>query len=356
MEKKLTDQVESIINNGKYDDAEIIYQLKNVIAEQESRINDFEAPVPLKHFVSNAIIQLNEETDSNNCIKTGFSEFDKQFGGFIPGEYIVIGGRPSMGKTQLLVNFALNISQKNPVLYFTFELTGNQLSKRFISSVSQIEISKILQKNLSFEESVKFEDSMAEFEKRKIYISEFGSDSVRGLNAYCKKYVEKYGVKIIIIDYLQLMSSQIHSRIRDVEIGYISRELKKIAKENNICIIVSSQLNRSVESRGGDKRPMLSDLRDSGSIEQDADKVIFIHRPDYYGITTDCEGNSLIGFIELIIAKNRNGNLGSVMLSRNSSWTKIKDFQEFKKDIEFDPSRLLELEDDNSNDNDIAPF
>ena len=356
MEKKITNRIENIINNEKYDEAEVMYQLKTLILEQELKTTDIKGPTLLKNLVSNAINKLQENSDDSNCIKTGFSAFDKEFGGIIPGEYIIIGGRPAMGKTQFMINLALNISVENPILYFTFELSGDQLSKRFISTASKLEISKILQNKLSLEENIRLENSITEFENRKIYISETGSDSVSWIKIYCEKYIEEYGVKVIIIDYLQLMSSQRHSRIRDLEIGFISRELKKIAKEYNISIIVSSQLNRSVESRSGDKRPILSDLRDSGSIEQDADKVIFIHRPEYYGITADCEGNSLIGMFELIIAKNRNGKLGNVFLSRSADWTSISDFKGFKDEIVFESSRMNELTDDFDIDKDIAPF
>jgi replicative DNA helicase len=127
------------------------------------------------------------------------------------------------------------------------------------------------------------------------------------LKTYCEKMVAEKGIRVIAIDYLQMLSSNRYRHNRELEVSYISRTLKKIAKDLNICMIVTSQLSRSVETRGGDKRPLLSDLRESGAIEQDADKVIFVYRPDYYGITTDEDGNTTKGQLELLMVKNRTG-------------------------------------------------
>ena len=141
-----------------------------------------------------------------------------------------------------------------------------------------------------------------------------------------------------------MMSSNRYRNSRELEIGYISRELKNIAKDNNVCVIASSQLSRAVESRGGNKRPMLSDLRESGAIEQDADKVIFIHRPEYYGFLEDEEGNNLSGVAELLIAKNRNGRVGDVRLMVDKDFTRFKDFELVNREFSLSNYRLGELD------------
>jgi replicative DNA helicase len=343
MKQDIISKIQDIIGNQNADEKELLFQLKGVLYENELQNQVARESKSIADLVSDNLIQLKGETNQGNTIKTGFSELDKLFGGFGLGELIVIGGRPSMGKTQLLVNLSLNISVAAPVLYFTFDLSEFALTSRFISSFSGIAVNNIVQRELTAEQKDKLASIGNRFSKHKIFVNDSCNNSLTALKAQCLKQIEENGVKVILVDYLQMMSSSKYRNNREVEISYISRELKNIAKDFNVCVIASSQLSRAVETRGGTKRPQLSDLRESGAIEQDADKVIFIYRPEYYGLDCDEEGNSTAGLTELILAKNRNGCLGSVNLLRDANFTNYRDFDEFKNDFSFSKSRLDEI-------------
>lgn len=211
-------------------------------------------------------------------ISTGFGTIDSLLGGFRLGEYIIIGGRPAMGKTQLLVNLAVQISAKQiPVLYFTIDLSNAMLTNRFLSSISEVPLKTMVTGKLSDADKNKILLAGEELGQQPIFINDMSQSSVEFLKGEA---------------------------------------------------ISTSQLSRAVESRPGSaKRPMLSDLRDSGAIEQDADQVIFIYRPEYYGITDDWEGNNLEGMVELIVAKNRNGETGIITLKRDENFINYKDFE-----------------------------
>ena len=275
--------------------------------------------------VAENIRQLNEETSQSSIIKTGFDEFDAKFGGFRLSEFIIIGGRPAMGKTQLLINLTLNISTTIPVLYISLELSEFSLTSRFISSISEISINKILQNDLNEKQKKKLSAIGNEFTKRQIFISDCSNSDILALKAHCLKQICENGIKVIIIDFMQLMTSYDYRSYREQEVSFICRELRKMAKEHNVCVIVSSQLNRGCERRYIDhKRPDLIDLRDSGAMEEDADKVIFIYRPEYYGIISDGDGYNLINLAEIIVAKNRNGSLGVFNLTKDDDFTNFR--------------------------------
>lgn len=344
MKQDIINKIQHIIANQEADEKEILFQLKGVLYETELKNQIARESKNIADLVSENLTQLKEETHQGNAIKTGFTEFDKLFGGFGLGELIVIGGRPSMGKTQLLVNLSLNISVATPVLYFTFDLSEFLLTCRFISSFTGIAVNKILQQELTDEQKAKLASIGNGFNKHKIFVNDSCNNSFTALKAHCQKQIEEHGVKVIVVDYLQMMSSNKYRNSRELEISHISRELKNIAKDFNVCVIAASQLSRAVETRGGSKHPQLSDLRESGAIEQDADKVIFIYRPEYYGIDCDEEGNSTAGLTELILAKNRNGSLGKVKLLRDANFTNYRDFDEYKNDFSFSKSRLNEIE------------
>lgn len=344
MKQDIINKIQDIIGNQNTDEREILFQLKGVLYETEMQNQIARESKSIADLVSENLTQLKEETHQGNAIKTGFAEFDKLFGGFGLGEFIVIGGRPSMGKTQLLVNLSLNISIETPILYFTFDLSEFLLTSRFISSFSGIAVNKILQNELTDEHKNKLASVGNKFSKHKILVNDSCNNSFTALKAHCLKQIEENGVKVIVIDYLQMMSSNKYRNNRELEISHISRELKNIAKDFNVCVIASSQLSRAVESRGGDKRPQLSDLRESGAIEQDADKVIFIYRPEYYGLECDENGNSTAGLTEIILSKNRNGSLGTVKLLRDANFTNYRDFDEYKNDFSFSKRRLDEID------------
>ena len=350
MTQELKNKIESIISsNPLADDREILFQLKQLLYETELQNYVGRNARSIAELVAENIYQLKEETYRNAIIKTGFCEFDKHYGGFRPGEFVIVGGRPAMGKTQFLVNLSLHISTTFPVLYVTLDLSEFLLTNRFIASVSGIPAQCILQHDLNEEQKRTLSTIGAEFSKRKLSIHDRSNCSIEALKAICQKQIQENNVQMIVIDYLQLMHSSKHRKNRELEVSYISRELKNMAKENNICVIASSQINRNVEVRYGreGKRPVLSDLRESGAIEQDADKVIFINRPDYYGIFEDCNGNNISLLAEIIVAKNRNGRLGWFYLLRDKDFTNFRDFENFRNDFSFSSDRLLELEEDN---------
>ncbi len=344
MPQPLITQIENIISNKTFTEQELLYNLKNLLYEFEIQNININDSKNIANLISGNINLLNQNNKPVNTIKTGFIEFDKIYGGFNYGEFVVIGGRPSMGKTQLLVNLSLNISASIPVLYFTFDLSEYLLSNRFISSISKIPVAKILQYDITKKEKEILLEIQCKIKEHKIFVNESCNSSLTSFKAHCKKQIQENGVKVIIVDYLQMMSSHKYKNNRDAEIGYITHELKNIAKDNNVCVIASSQLSRAVENRCGSKRPELSDLRDSGAIEQDADKVLFIYRPEYYGIDMDINFNNTAGLTELIVAKNRNGKIGTVKLLRDNNFTHFRDFDNYNENLSFSKERLNEIE------------
>jgi len=312
----------------------MLFQLKNFINEAEDHISDKGKAICISNLTAENLILLNSRKRDENLIETGFNEYDNLFGGLLLGELVVVGGRPSMGKTQLLVNLTLNVSIKTPVLYFTFDLSTSVLTNCFISAITNIDVSMLLHPDLTVEEKKIVNRVGGSLNSHKIFINESQNHSLSDLRLFCENQINERGIKIIIVDYLQLMTSN-ESSIRHLKIGSFTNELRRIAKDFNVCVIVSSQLSRSVEIRGGDKRPQLSDLKDSGAIEQDADKVIFLYRPEYYSITVNEDGMDTAGVLELLMAKNRNGNLGTVILRRNTDSTRVGDYDKKLKSFSF---------------------
>lgn len=348
MDEIFFERINNIVNS-KPSDSELLSQLKRIVYELEIQnyvLRDSKGISEL--FNENMRILLKDNADPNT-IKSGFTDLDNAIGGFSPGELVVIGGRPGMGKSQFLINLALNISVSIPVQYFTFDLTSSSLTARFMATLSGIEVRKIRQNILNEEEKQKLAILEGEMASRKLFINESCSNSVTALKMHCLQQISEHGVKVIIVDYIQMMSSNRYRNNRELEVSYIIRELKNFAKDNDVCIIAGSQLSRGVETRPmSSKRPQLSDLRESGSIEQDADKVIFIYRPEYYMISEDEDGNSTDGMTLLIIAKNRSGAVDDVWIKRNNNFTSFNNFEGFRNDFAFLPSRLNEI--------DLPPF
>ena len=251
-------------------------------------------------------------TDGLSGLSSGFHQLDKMTSGWQNSDLIIIAARPAMGKTAFVLSMAKNmaVTNKVPVALFSLEMSNVQLVNRLIVNVCEIPGEKIKSGQLA---PYEWDDTP--------------SLSVFELRTKARRLVREHGVKIIIIDYLQLMNaSGMSFGSRQEEVSTISRSLKGLAKELNIPIVALSQLNRGVESREGidGKRPQLSDLRESGAIEQDADMVCFIHRPEYYKIYTDEKGNDLHGMAEIIIAKHRNGAVGDVLLRFRAEYARFQ--------------------------------
>lgn len=343
MNQNFKTQVENILSNPSYNEEDIYFHLKKLMFEKELRNTQIKPSSKISDLIAENIKYTLNPSLQNSTIKTGFDDFDHSFGGFELGEMVVIGARPTMGKTQLLVNLSLNISKTIPILFFTFGISAQHLTRRFCSSISNISIHQMLHNELNEAEKEKLTSVTSQIEAHHIFINESGHQSVSALKTICREHVKEHGVKVVFIDYLQIMSSPKFRNNRETEISYIVRELKNLAKELNICIIISSQLSRAVESRYSTKIPQLSDLRDSGAIEQDADKVIFIYRPEFYNIPFDDKSLSNAGITQLIVAKNKNGTLGMIQLMRDADHINFHNFVESKEEFSFSPSRLKEL-------------
>ena len=272
-------------------------------------------------------------TDGLSGLESGFTKLDKMTSGWQRSDLIIIAASPAMGKTAFVLSMAKNIAvnYRNPVAVFSLEMSNVQLVNRLIVNVCEIPGEKIKSGRLENYEWEQLDFKIKELFDSPIYVDDTPSLSVFELRTKARRLVREHGIKIIIIDYLQLMNaSGMSFGSREQEVSTISRSLKGLAKELNIPIIALSQLNRGGEARQGaeGKRPQLADLRESGAIEQDADMVCFIHRPEYYKITEDERGNSLIGLAEIIIAKHRNGAVGDVRLRFKSEFAKFMNVDE----------------------------
>ena len=252
-------------------------------------------------------------------VPSGFTALDKVTNGWQRSDMIVIAARPAMGKTAFVLSMARNMAVdfKQPVAIFSLEMSSLQLVQRLISSETEIEADKLRRGQLAEHELHQLHQRISRITDAPLFIDDTPALSVFELRAKCRRLKAQHGIQMIIIDYLQLMSvggGDSKGGNREQEISTISRSIKQIAKELDVPVIALSQLSRQVESRAGDKRPVLSDLRESGAIEQDADIVGFIYRPEYYGILTDANGNSTHGLAQILIAKHRNGAVTDVDL------------------------------------------
>ena len=267
-------------------------------------------------------------TDGLSGLSSGFHQLDKMTSGWQNSDLIIIAARPAMGKTAFVLSMAKNMAVNNkvPVALFSLEMSNVQLVNRLIVNVCEIPGEKIKSGQLAPYEWGQLDYKIKELYDAPLYVDDTPSLSVFELRTKARRLVREHDVKIIIIDYLQLMNaSGMNFGSREQEVSTISRSLKGLAKELNIPIIALSQLNRGVEARQGveGKRPQLADLRESGAIEQDADMVCFIHRPEYYKIYQDDRGNDLRGMAEIVIAKHRNGAVGEVLLRFKGEYTRF---------------------------------
>lgn len=267
----------------------------------------------------------NYKLGKNTGISTGLYLLDKHTKGWQNGELIVLAGRPSMGKSALMLHFALHCGV-NACIY-SLEMPGLSLANRMILSVSGLDPGRFAAGAMTSDEWNQFYDGRAKLENLPMFIDDNSSVSTRYIKAHSKMMKDKGKCDIIFVDYLQLadMRSDQHGRNREQEVSQAAREFKIMAKTLNVPIILLSQLSRAVESRS-EKKPMLSDLRESGAIEQDADIVLFAYRPEYYGITTDAHGNDMTGVGYINVAKGRNIGTSEIPFRYNPSMTNIYDF------------------------------
>ncbi len=312
-----------------------------------------------ENLVQKAINKIQEISNQEGMsgMATGFTKLDALTSGWQPSDLIIIAARPGMGKTAFVISMAKNmaITFHQPVALFSLEMSSVQLITRMISSETGLTSEKLRKGNLEPHEWEQLNVKVKKLSDAPIFIDDTPALSIFDLRAKARRLVSQHGIKIIVIDYLQLMTAGGSNGNREQEISTISRNLKALAKELNIPVIALSQLSRAVETRGGSKRPLLSDLRESGAIEQDADIVSFIFRPEYYGMTewddddhTPCEGQG-----EFIVAKHRNGGLDNIRLKFTGHLALFSDLEEGASS-EFQSS-MNNFSDDVSPDNFTSP-
>ncbi len=335
----------SEIQASAYDDTKDVDELIN---EAESAIfkisegNIKKETQPIKPILKEAVLQIEEASkrkDGLSGVPSGFSGVDRITSGWQRTDLVIIAARPAMGKTAFVLSMARNMTVefKKPVAMFSLEMSSLQLVNRMIASESELGSEKIKKGSLVGDDWDRLNKAIRRLDEAPMFIDDTPALSIFEFRAKCRRLKMQHDIGVILVDYLQLMTAGADNRgSREQEVSLISRSLKAIAKELDVPIIALSQLNRSVESRDG-KRPQLSDLRESGAIEQDADMVMFIHRPEYYGITEDEDGNSLRNVAEIIIAKHRNGAVGDVRLSFRKELARFVDLEEYPSDFSETP-------------------
>lgn len=313
-----TADIFDVYNETQYD---LDNALKNVVNYEIKNVGQIHSDI-----ISQSIEIL--KSGKKSGVPTGLNMLDNVTNGWQSSDLIILAGRPGMGKTSAVVSMSINpaVYQKTPIAIFSLEMSSDQLVSRMQSYFSEINVSKIVKKQLSEDEIVQIERKTQKLKDAPIYIDDTPNISLLELKGKVRKLKKENDIQLVIIDYLQLMRSGMKTQSREQEISEISRGLKALAKELNLPVIALSQLSRSVEQRGGDKKPLLSDLRESGAIEQDADMVIFCFRPEYYGLDNYEVGSEYFdakGLFMLIIAKHRNGELGEIPLRFIAEQTKI---------------------------------
>jgi replicative DNA helicase len=267
-------------------------------------------------------------------VKTGYFQLDDMLGGYQKSDLIIVAARPSMGKTAFALSFMRNaaIEYNTPVAFFSLEMATTQLAMRLISAEARMDAHSLRTGNFRATDGAKISRTVHKLGSAPIYIDDTPGLSVLELRAKARRLAKEKNIGLIVIDYLQLMTAGGKVESREREISIISRSLKALAKDLDVPVIALSQLNRAVESTT-DKRPMLSHLRESGAIEQDADVVLFLYRPEYYGITQFSNGDSTEGVAEVIISKQRNGPVGDVKLRFIKEYARFENLDLFHDDI-----------------------
>ena len=316
--------------------------VEDLMQEAEGRLFDIsqrnikKEAVQINPVIKEAIASIQnayQRKEGLSGLSSGFTDLDKITSGWQKSDLIIIAARPAMGKTALVLSMAKNmaVSFKTPVALFSLEMSNLQLVNRLISNTCELSGEKIKSGRLEPYEWDQLDYKVKDLYDAPLYVDDTPSLSVFELRTKARRLVRENNVQCIIIDYLQLMNaSGMSYGSREQEVSMISRSLKGLAKELNIPIIALSQLNRAVDGRAGaeGKRPQLSDLRESGAIEQDADMVCFIHRPEYYGFKEDSNGRDMTGLAEIIIAKHRNGAIGDLWLSFKNTYIRFENLNE----------------------------
>jgi replicative DNA helicase len=331
--KRTLIEVASQIHHDAYEDTTDVFELLDKTEQAVFEISDSNLRKNydnMRNLMARAIQELQvlkDHKDGLTGVPSGFTALDRITSGWQRSDLVIIAARPGMGKTAFVVSALRNaaVDFKIPVAIFSLEMASVQLVNRMISAEAELDSEKIKKGQLADHEWAQLVHKTSRLSSAPIFIDDTPALSVLELRAKCRRLKAEHNVQLVVIDYLQLMRGD-QGGNREQEIASISRALKGIAKELNVPVLALSQLSRGVETRGGDKRPQLSDLRESGSIEQDADIVMFLYRPEYYKITVDEEGMPTQGVGEVIVAKHRNGSTGTAKLKFIGKFTKFADF------------------------------
>ena len=332
------------IQTRAFDDAEDVTELLDFSENEIFQIaegNIRREIAPINTVIKDALKEIEEAGKREDALvgtPSGFTKLDRLTSGWQKADLVIIAARPSMGKTAFALSMARNmaVEHKRHVAVFSCEMSSIQLVNRLIVAETEIPSDKIKNGRLNEEEWKQLDARIKKLVQAPIFIDDTPAISITELRGKCRRLMAQHKLDIVIVDYLQLMSGPDNSGSREQEVSLISRSLKSIAKELNIPILALSQLNRSVEMRGGSKRPLLSDLRESGAIEQDADMVVFIHRQEKFGIPAFEDGSSTKGIAEIILAKNRNGPVDDVKLKFREERAQFVDLDDF--DLDESPS------------------
>ncbi len=317
-----------------YDETTDVFTLldtaeKNLFQVAEGNIRkNYDSMATLIKQAKEQIKKAGEKGEGVNGVPSGFAELDQLTSGWQPGDLLILAARPGMGKTAFVLSVARNTSVRFniPTAIFSLEMTALQMVTRLMVTETQLSAEKLKKGTLKEHEWEQLNKQVSKISEAPLFIDDTPALSIFELRAKARRLKQQHNLGLIIIDYLQLMTAGGEGGgNREQEISFISRSLKSIAKELGVPVIALSQLSRAVETRGGDKRPQLSDLRESGAIEQDADMVMFLYRPEYYKINEDENGNSLLGIGEVIVAKHRNGGLKNIPLRFIDTLAKFED-------------------------------
>ncbi|MCE5344707.1 MAG: replicative DNA helicase [Bacteroidales bacterium] len=336
---RVSTEIQTRSFDDTYDVTELLDYSENALFQiAEGNIKREVAPINV--VIKDAIREIEEAGKREDALvgtPSGFTKLDRLTSGWQKAELVIIAARPSMGKTAFALSMARNmaIDHGKNVAIFSCEMSSVQLVNRLIVAETDLPGDKIKNGRLNEEEWKQLDSRIKKLVQAPIFIDDTPAISIFELRAKCRRLMAQHKLDIVIVDYLQLMSGPENAGSREQEVSTISRSLKSIAKELNVPILALSQLNRSVEMRGGTKRPLLSDLRESGAIEQDADMVVFIHRQEKFGIPTFEDGSSTKGIAEIILAKNRNGPVDDVRLRFHEEKAQFADIDDF--DMESTP-------------------
>lgn len=325
----------------------LLQQLHEILAEEELKQKQLiESQSIMELYIQSKSSFLSSDFNKR-FIPTGFSNIDNIVDGFMPGEYVVVGARPGNSLNLFLLQLACNFSTKSPVLYISLNDMPATITARVLSLLSGIQTDQLLKQILNSIEKERLSKLELDLSALQLMVNTDSNSTITEFRLLCEKHVKENHTKVIFFDSIQSINPGFRSKNRrEVEISYVNSELKRIARELDVCLIAGSHLSRTLEYRSGleGKKPVLSDLRDSGSIEQEADKVFLLHRPDIYKITEDVMGNSLLGQLFVLLVKNEFGPLADFYLKYNENKTALVQMDyESSQLFNFDNDRLSEI-------------